>query len=195
MRSPCVIRWTIRSFTVVVSLLLLIGGVFLMSRYTANLKLMQLAKPSDSRNVDTVFGWTGPVIPIRGLDVDWLARWIGKDSAFALLYRPENLLVQGHDKSISDATILSLLSESSGMTQVFIHNRDLPEGCLKAIATRHRVELLDVRLPIIGSQDAQWLSHMKQLKQVHVSHQGRPSACAITFSRLASAACVRVRSA
>ena len=162
-------HWTVRSFAIVVCLLLLVGCVFLMSRYTANLKLMQLAKPSDSRNVDTVFGWTGPVIPIRGLDVDWLARWIGKDSAFALLYRPENLLVQGHDKSISDATIHSLLRESSGMSRVFIHNRDLPEGCLEAIATRHRVELLDVRLPIIGSQDAQWLSRMKQLKLVHIS--------------------------
>ena len=161
-----VVRRFLKIVVITICVLLLIGAVFVASRYTTNRRLMALAKPSDPQGVDVSFGWDGPT---TGPAYDWLERRIGMEPAFALLCRPVSLIVSGRDENVSDATVLRLLRESSGMKQVFIHNRDLPVGCLEAIATRHQVEVLDIRLPVVGGQEAEWLLRMTRLKQVNVS--------------------------
>lgn len=155
------VRGLVRTVVIATCVLLLIGAVSLMSRYKANRRLMTLAKPANPKNIDATFGWSGPTF-------DWLDRRIGRWHAMALLCRPMSLIVHGREESISNATILSMLRESAGMKAVFIHNRDLPAGCLEAIATRHPVEVLHIRLPVISGQDAGWLSHMTRLKQLNV---------------------------
>ena len=164
-----VIRWTVRSFVVAVCLLLLTGGIFLASRYSSNRRLMMLAKPTDPNENGPSIRWSPPIFPLREIDADRLSHWIGNDTSTALLHRPVSLFVQGTAEETPDATILSLLRESSGMTQVFILNRELPKGSLEAIATRLRIETLNVELPVISENDASWLSRMKHLKHIEIS--------------------------
>ncbi|MEK6257710.1 MAG: hypothetical protein AABP62_03735 [Planctomycetota bacterium] len=162
------VRWLVRTVVITTCVLLLIGGVCLMSRYMANRRLMTLAKPTNPSDGDVSFGWDGP-------QFDWLDRRIGSEHSFALLCQPSSLIIQGRNTHFTDASILSMLRESSGMKQIWIHGHDLPSGALEAIATRHPIEVLDIRLNEISQNDAKWLSRMAQLKQLNINQLDRES--------------------
>lgn len=139
--------------------LLLTTITFMGSRYLSNRRLMLLAKPANPANVDPVLGWKRS-IPLS------LERLIGVDNDIALLFRPNYLLVQGQD--VTDARIVEILEASAGITSLFIHNRNLPDGSLPVIAARHLPETFHFRKPVIDSKDAVLLSQMKNLKHVGI---------------------------
>ncbi len=154
-------RSLLRAVVLLSCVALLTAGVFVSSRYLSNRRLMASFQPFGSRGDGIVFGWNGPA-------TDWLERWIGTDAAVAVLCRPESIRVYAPDNVVADATVQLALQSCSGLDQIFIHNRNLPNGCLEAIATRHCVETFHFRLPTILPADAQWLSKMSQLKHVNV---------------------------
>ncbi|MBC8113263.1 MAG: hypothetical protein H7062_02715 [Candidatus Saccharimonas sp.] len=156
MTSLDVVWWLRRGFVIAICTLLLAGAVYLMSRYTANRRLMKLVKDSGVVSVS----W-------QGTSIDWLRRMIGDDAEEALLCYPVGLMTTGTAEQTSDESIRRLLGELSGLEEITIHNRDLPPFCLEIIATRHRhVESLTFRLPVISHDDARWLSRMQQLGYV-----------------------------
>lgn len=139
--------------------LLLTTITFLGSRYLSNRRLMLLAKPANPASVDPVLGWKRS-IPLS------LERLIGVDNDIALLFRPNYLLVQGQD--VTDARIVEILEASAGITSLYIHNRDLPEGSMAVIAARHSPETFQFRLPMVDSKQALLLSQMKNLQHVNI---------------------------
>ena len=157
-----VTRGLLRAGVVLLCTALLTAGVFVSSRYLSNRRLMALQKLTNRINVDVAFGWKGP-------KTDWLERWVGADAAMAALCRPVSLIVSGDPSKVDDATVLTLLRSSSELEEIFIHNRNLTDGCLEAIATRHRPETFHFQLPTIRHSDSQLLSQMTRLKHVNIS--------------------------
>ena len=152
-----VVRWLRRGFVIAICTVLLAGAVFLMSRYTANRRLMKLVEE---------FGGSVSV-SWQGRSIDWLRRMIGDEAEEALLCYPVRLTTTADTEHMSDESIRRLLVETSGLEQITIHNRDLPPSCLEVIATRHRhVETLIFRLPVISHDDARLLSRLQQLGYV-----------------------------
>jgi hypothetical protein len=133
------------------------------SRFLSNRRVMILARPADPRRTqrDVIVGW-------KYVNTGWLERWVGNEVALQLLSHPTSVLVQGTVENVPDSTVVELLKASSGVKEVFIHNRNLPEGCLEIIADRHPVEVLQFRLPTIGPNDAKQLSRMVRLRHVNV---------------------------
>ena len=134
-------------------------------RFRDTQSLIVLAKsiPNNAGHIQ----WGKPCWPVRDVDTYRISRWIGEDAELALLHRPIGLLVQ--QDSVSDETLLRLLRESSGLTEITVNNRDLPASVLPLIVTRHSPESLSIRLPVISASDAKWLSQLKSLKEVRFS--------------------------
>lgn len=154
-------RWLRRGFLIALGMLLLGGGMFLTSRYTANRRLMRLAEDDGLISVS----WKGP-------SFDWLRRIIGDRAEEALLCHPVGLTV-GDAEQMSDERIRRLLGELSGLEHIEIHSRYLPSSCLEIIATRHHMGSLAFRLPTaISHDDARWLSRMPRLKHLEIWHFG-----------------------
>ncbi len=155
-------RLLLRSVVVVFCVALLTGATFVVSRYVSNRRLMTLCKIADPLENDVSLGMTG-TSPV------WLERWIGADTARAMLCQPTELLIRGSGEQIADSTILQILQASSGLGIIAIPYRDLPEGSLELIATQHRAQRFRFRLPTIRPDDARWLSKLTQLKHVEIS--------------------------
>lgn len=165
-QSDC-LRLGVRTLKVVVCAALLVGLTCVGSRYFANRRLMKLAEPHVGNPIDLVIGWRGPSLPP-------LERWLGDRFVTCLVSRPTNLIVQGQADAPVDETVLRVLESSSGLEEVFIHNRNLPEGTLQTLATRHEVATLDFQLSIIRPEDSTWLSKMTTLKVVNFRQTLRP---------------------
>lgn len=139
-------------------------AVLLLQRYGINRRLMQLAP---SKFFDARFTWSQ-----RPWKLKWAERWIGPDNLTALLCRSEELMVQGPQETVPDSRVLELLRASSGLREVAVQNRDLPDGCLEAIATRHLVNKLHIRFRKITADDAAWLSRLQGLRTLDLYLSG-----------------------
>ncbi|MBS0203506.1 MAG: hypothetical protein JSS49_11445 [Planctomycetes bacterium] len=157
--SDC-LRLAVRTTKVLVCAALLVGITCVGSRYFANRRLMKLALPQSGNQIDLIIGWRGPSLPS-------LERWLGDRFVICLMSRPTNLMVQGQADAPTDETVLRVLDSSAGLNEVFIHNRNLPEGTLQTLATRHDVVTLDFQRSIIRPEDSFWLSKMTTLNVVN----------------------------
>lgn len=144
-------RTFIRATCLVLAVVLLTTGIFFFSRYVSNRRLMNLHPMQ----------WEGQTY-------DWLRRWINQPTQMALFGRPIGFVVQDNPTITPDSTILEVLKSCSGLTHIYIQNRDLPDSCLEIIANQHRPEALYFRLPVIRAEDARTLSRMTSLKYVNI---------------------------
>lgn len=169
-----IVRWSMRTVVITTCVLLLFGAVCLRSRYTSNRRLMAVETPNISSDVNHDYGicvsigWTngGPL---------WLEPWLGTQRWQALFSRPKGVLIHVGHANDADETVRRLLRDTSDLKEVKVYFCDLPEGCLKWLATQHQIEILHIRLPAIGTADAEWLSRMKRLRQMqlYVAHHNR----------------------
>jgi hypothetical protein len=151
--------WLFRTTVGLTCLVILIAAVLLSSRYRSNVRLEGMVKPSNPFDVAFSYSPSPPV---------WLEQCIGANRALMMVARPTHLLVHGHVSKVSDSTILQLLKESSGLTGISVHSRNLPDKALAVIADRHPVEMLYFRCTAINAEDARKLSQMKKLRELYI---------------------------
>jgi hypothetical protein len=155
------LRSFLRAICIVLAVTFLTSGIFVFSRYASNRRLMKLIEPENRREVNIAIGWKGETF-------DWLQQWLDPSTQTALFCRPTYLLVQTDDPIVSNARLLEVLKATSGLEEIFIHNRDLPDGCLEVIAGQHRPRILQFRKSVLRPEDSRWLSKLTSLKHVNL---------------------------
>ena len=156
-----VLRWLIRISGVVIGVSVLFIAIFFFSRYISNSRLLELSRAQNTREVNVSIGFRR--FPIGGLN-----RFLSDDTQLRIFSRPVSLLLQVDHPIVPNENLLSILKASSGLEEIWIHNRPLPAGCLEIIASQHNPKIISFRRDVIDARDAALLSRMKTLKHIHL---------------------------